>query len=106
MEWWPEYDIPIGKARESAGTDIHRLYDQNVGVYRRRFSHGEVLVNPTSPYDDTGKSVTVRLDRPMRLARTRGGGIVPTSGRKPGKVTYKTVRQGTLPPYSAAVLLK
>ncbi|KKK81424.1 hypothetical protein LCGC14_2813570, partial [marine sediment metagenome] len=105
-EWWPEYDLPIGRAKQSANRDIGNLYDSSTGVYRRQFSNGEVLVNPTSPYDETGKTVTVRLRRSLWLARTRGGGGVPTSGRRPGRISYKKVRSVRVAPSSAAVLIR
>jgi hypothetical protein len=104
-EWWPEYDIPIGRATESAGTNIANLYDSANRVYRRDFDNGFVLVNPTNPWDGTGITRVVNLGGTYYLARTNGGGEVPESGVPTGSVSYQAVTQVTLPPFTAAVLL-
>lgn len=104
-EWWPEYDIGIGRHSENAGTSIGNLAYSSDGIYRRRFSNGIVLVNATNPWDGTANTRTVDLGRSYQLARTSGGGTVPESGSKPGEVTYETTNRVTLEPYSAAVLL-
>ena len=104
-EWWPEYDIPIGAPLESAGTDIQNLYDPVNQVYRRDFSNGLVLVNPTSPYDGSGRSVTYELGGSYSLAVCSGGGELPSGGVPTGSLTYQSVTQVTLPPFTAAVLL-
>ena len=75
------------------------------GIYRRRFTHGIVLVNPTSTADGTAATRTVHLGRTMFLAMPHGGGGVASSGRAPGSVTYEGVRSVRLARYSAAVLL-
>jgi hypothetical protein len=99
-EWWPEYDVPIGKPRESAAR-VADLFDDGDGVYERRFSRGLVLVNP----EVDGATRTVRLAKPMYLVRPRGGGDVPDSGDKPGRLGYRRVSRVNVRPYSAAVLL-
>ncbi|MHB0877439.1 MAG: putative glycoside hydrolase [Anaerolineae bacterium] len=104
-EWWPEYDVAIGRPAESAGTDLESLYDDVTGLYRRDFDNGFVLVNPTSPWDGSGAARTVDLGGTYYLAECSGGGIVPDSGVPTGSVTYRAVTRATLPPYSAAVLL-
>ncbi len=104
-EWWPEYDIGIGKPTENAGTSIGDLAYASDGIYRRSFDNGLVLVNATSPWDGTGTTRTIDLGRTYQLAKTNGGGDVPESGSKPGGVTYESVSQVTLAPYSAAVLV-
>ena len=104
-EWWPEYDIAIGAPTESAGDDIANLYDAGNQVYRRDFDNGFVLVNPTNPWDGTGRTATVALGGTYYLAETSGGGEVPADGARPGSVSYSPVTSVTLPPYSAAVLL-
>jgi hypothetical protein len=100
-EWWPEYDLPIGRSRARAPRRISGLYDGDAGVYRRRFSAGEVVVNP----DDGGGTKIVHLRRPGWLAVPRGGGAVPASGREPGRLEFVRVRRLRLRPYSAAVVL-
>ena len=104
-EWWPEYDIAIGAPTESAGADIATLYDAANQVYRRDFEDGFVLVNPTNPWDGTGRTATVNLGGTYYLAQTSGGGEVPPDGTRPGSVSYSPVVSVILPPYSAAVLL-
>ena len=104
-EWWPEYDIPIGHATESAGTDIANFYDSANQVYRRDFDNGFVLVNPTNPWDGTGVTRVVNLGGTYYLAQTSGGGEVPESGVPEGSVSYQAVTQVMLPSFTAAVLL-
>jgi hypothetical protein len=101
-EWYPEYDIPIGAATQSAGSVITNLYDSVNQVYRRTFDNGFVLLNAQ---DSSGTTVTVNLGGTYYLAQTRGGGTVSPSGTPTGEVTYRATTQVTLPPYSAAVLL-
>jgi|GraSoiStandDraft_4_1057263.scaffolds.fasta_scaffold43884_1 hypothetical protein len=103
-EWWPEYGIPIGKPKQGTGDHIGDMRTTG-GIYRRRFTHGIVLVNPTSTADGTAATRTVHLGRTMFLAMPHGGGGVASSGRAPGSVTYEGVRSVRLARYSAAVLL-
>jgi hypothetical protein len=104
-EWWPEYDVAIGRPTESAGTDVESLYDAAAGLYRRDFDNGFVLVNPTSPWDGTGATRSVALGGTYHLAECSGGGDLPADGVPTGSVTYRAVTSISLPPYSAAVLL-
>jgi hypothetical protein len=103
-EWWPEYDLPIGAPTMSAGTNIASLYNASNQVYRRNFTNGFVLVNPTSPYDGTGITRTVNLGGTYYRAVTSGGGTVPASGVPTGMLSYQVVTSVTLPPYTAIVL--
>ncbi|MEW6059803.1 MAG: putative glycoside hydrolase [Actinomycetota bacterium] len=103
-EWWPEYDVPIGAPIETA-EEIADLDPDGDRVYVRRFDNGMVLVNPTSPWDGTGVTRTVDLGGTFQLVRTSGGGALPPSGVPGGTVTFETVTEATLPPYSAAVVL-
>ena len=64
-----------------------------------------MLVNPTNPWDGTGRTATVNLGGTYYLAQTSGGGEVPPDGTRPGSVSYSPVVSVILPPYSAAVLL-
>jgi hypothetical protein len=103
-EWWPEYDLPVGRAMEAAPGSIDALYDAPAGIYRRVFDTGLVLVNPTSPWDGTAVTRTVSLGTTYYLAETSGGGEVPESGVPTGSVSYRPVTSVTLPPFSAVVL--
>ena len=98
-EWWPEYDVPIGAPTQNAGTNVDNLYDSANHVYRRNFTNGFVLVNPT------GSSYTVNLGGTYYRVSTSGGGLVPFSGIPSGSVTTSAVSSVTLPAYSAVVLL-
>lgn len=104
-EWYPEYDIPIGTPTNNAGTDIQNLYDSENRVYRRDFTNGFVLVNPTNPWDGSGITVTVDLGGTYRQAKPSGGGVVPANGVPTGTLTYRNVTKVTLPPYTAAIIL-
>lgn len=104
-EWWPEYDVVIGRPTQSAGSDVADLYDEAAGLYRRNYDNGFVLVNPTSPWDGTGVTRTVDLGGTYYLAQCSGGWAVTEDGSAPGSVTYRAVASVSLPPYSAAVLL-
>jgi len=102
VEWYPEYDIPIGAAAQSAGIDITELYVASSRVYRRAFDNGFVLVNAQTA---GARTVTVDLVGTYYLAQTSGGGLVPESGVPTGRITYEAVNRVNLGPYSAAVLL-
>lgn len=105
-EWWPEYDIPIGKPTRSIVSSVAELDPDGDNIYRRSFDNGFVLVNPTNPWDDPpGVSKTISLGRTYYLAVASGGGEVPATGIPTGSLTYRAVTSVTLPPYSAAVLL-
>jgi hypothetical protein len=105
-EWWPEYDIPIGTPLQEPSADISALYDSGHKVYRRDFDNGLVLVNPTNPWDDSKVDVSIDLGGTYYLAQAKGGGVVPEDGKPTGEVSYQAVERVTLPPSSAAVLLK
>jgi hypothetical protein len=102
-EWWPEYDIPVGQASESAASsNIDSLWDSALQLYRRRFDNGLVLANPEGA--STGPR-TVALDRTYYQAVTSGGGPVPDSGIPTGTLSYRAVTSITLAAGRAAVLL-
>jgi hypothetical protein len=112
VEWYPEYDIPIGSATESASCNasgsgatavpscsIASLQDAH-GLYRRNYSNGFVLVNPgTTPISES-------LGRTYYLAQTSPDGtlLVTASATVPGTLSYSAVSSVTLPAHSAAVL--
>lgn len=100
-EWYPEYDIPIGAPKQSPVSDIQNLYSATIGVYRRDFDNGFVLVNAR----ESGTAVRVNLGETFYLVQTSGGGIVSDSGLPTGRITYQAVESVSLLPYSAAVLL-
>jgi hypothetical protein len=98
-EWWPEYDVPVGRPRRGPARGARALYDPRADVYRRTFANGEALANPS------GATRVVRLERARWLAVPHGGGAVPASGRPSGRLAWRRVRRVVLPPASGAVLV-
>ena len=97
LEWYPEWDIQIGQPLSSAATIDELARD---GVYRRDFTAGTVLVNP-SP-----KAVRVALDRNFRQVNFTGGGALGPTGIPSGRLAYRRVRTVELAPTSAEILLR
>ncbi len=99
-EWYPEYNIPIGAPTENAGSSIQNLFDSSLGVYRRNFTNGFVLVNPST------STITVPLGGTYYLAQTSPDGLltVDANGNESGTLTYSAVSSVTLTDHSAAVL--
>lgn len=104
-EWWPEYDLPVGRPLHGARGGVGDLAVEE-GVYMRRFSRGRVYVNATNPFDETARTTTVSVPRGWKVARTSGGGVVGRSGRRPGKIRYRNRRSMRLGPMSATVIVK
>lgn len=99
-EWWPEYGIPIGSYAGSISADVAAFYDAASGVYRRIYSNGLALVNPTA------STRTVSLGGTYYLATPVGGGDVPADGDiSAWRVDYTAVTSVTLGPARGAVLL-
>jgi hypothetical protein len=99
-EWWPEYGIPIGSYTSGIPAEISVLYDSAAGIYRRPYTNGQVLVNPSTA------SRTVALGGTYYLATPVGGGGVPADGDiSAWRVDYTAVTSVTLEPGRGAVLL-
>lgn len=105
-EWWPEYDLPLGAPSNRAVRGIQDLDADGDNVYRRDFDNGFVLVNPTNPWDGSGVTRTLPLGGTYYLAQPAGGGEVPADGVPTSSIGYLPVNQVTLPPFSAAVLMR
>ncbi len=99
-EWWPEYEIAIGRPLQAPVAVIDEL--ASGGVYRRDFTNGFVLVNPAAD----GAAITVNLGGTFRRVQPNGGGPVGEDGVPTGSLTYQSVTSVSLPPYTAAVLLE
>jgi hypothetical protein len=97
LEWYPEWTVDLGTATTPATTDVSSL--MNGGVYRRDFTKGFVLVNP-SP-----SAVTVSLGGSYNLVTPVGGGAVDTTGAEPGSITTSSVTSVTVAATGAAILL-
>jgi hypothetical protein len=98
-EWFPEYDLDLGRATAPPPPRITALRSR--GAYARRYERGLVIVNPADA------PVTVALGRTYLLAAPTGGGAVPPSGTPPStwRLTTRPVSSVTLGPRQAAVLL-
>jgi hypothetical protein len=97
LEWYPEWTLDLGAATTPATTDVSKLLVS--GVYRRDFTKGFVLVNPSpSP-------VTVSLGGTYQLVTPVGGGAVDTTGAEPGSLSMSAVTMVTVAATGAAILL-
>lgn len=101
--FYPEYDLPTGRAIDPLPADIEELRWR--GVYKRAFAEALVLVNPDS------RAVTVPLDGPLRLVVPEGGGRTTDAelenGRYVGgRLTYRRVTAVTLDPRTAVLLVR
>jgi hypothetical protein len=97
--WFPEYDVDIGTFINEPPEDIESLRTSE-GIYRRDYSNGLVLVNPTAG------TVTVNLGGTYRQVTANGGGYVPDNGVPTGNLFYTDVTSLTLVPGEAAILLR
>jgi hypothetical protein len=97
--WFPEYDVDLGTFTNEPPNDIESLRTSE-GAYRRDYSNGIVLVNPTAG------TITVNLGSTYRQATASGGGYVPESGIPDGSLSYTNVSSVTLAPGEAAILLR
>jgi PKD repeat protein len=104
-EWWPEYDIPIGKPSADPVLEINELDIDGDFIYQRQFENGLVLVNPTNPWDGSAVTRTIQLNTTRYLATGNGGGNLPENAVPTGTLTYQAVTQVILPPFTAAILL-
>ncbi|MBK8047596.1 MAG: hypothetical protein IPK16_11015 [Anaerolineales bacterium] len=79
-EWWPEYEVKLLAAQESAGDDIDNLRTSN-GVYVRSFEGGFVAVNPAN----SGPALPVALGSGLIGWCSRWAAVrcLPV-GRRPG----------------------
>ena len=96
LEWYPEWDIQLGQPLSTAATFDELARD---GVYRRDFTGGTVLVNP-SP-----RAVRVQLGRAFRQVEFAGGGALGPDGVPGGRLTSRRVRTVDLAPTSGEILL-
>lgn len=97
--WFPEYDVDLGTFINEPPEDIESLRTSD-GIYRRDYSNGFVLVNPTAG------TVTVNLGGTYRQVTANGGGYVPDNGVPTGNLFYVDVTSVTLAPGEAAILLR
>jgi hypothetical protein len=98
LEWYPEWSIDLGTPTTPATTSVASL--ASAGVYRRDFTKGSVLVNPSSA------DVTVPLGATYNQVVATGGGAVDSSGDTPGTITTQPVTSVVVPATSAAIVLQ
>jgi hypothetical protein len=97
LEWYPEWDIDLGAPVTTGAT----VADLAVGgAYEREFANGWAAVNPTA------STVTLTFLANARLVTPQGGGAIDASGAEPGSLSYGSAASVTLPPATAAIVLK
>jgi uncharacterized protein (TIGR03437 family) len=98
-EWFPEYDIPIGSPVDSLPVNVDGWRDAATGLYRRNYTNGLVIVNPTNT------TRTMNLGQTYYLTQASGGGYLPADGVPTGSLQYQATSSVTLLPGTAAILL-
>jgi hypothetical protein len=101
LEWYPEYTVSLGAYEAEPQPDVDQYWVPEWKLYRRRFAHGMVLVNPSE--------APVRvpaLGAAYRLVSASGGGAVPADGQEPGSLQTIIVTSLIVPAHSARVLLR
>jgi hypothetical protein len=100
-EWFPEYDVPIGRPAAKPPKRIAALRTPG-GVYARRFTRGLALANPGE------RAATYRFAGTRYLLRPSGGGMLPADASTAGwRLDYEPVSGSlTLPARGGAVLLE
>jgi hypothetical protein len=94
LEWYPEWSVDLGTPTTSVASLA------SAGVYRRDFTKGSVLVNPSS------SDVTVSLGASYDQVVPTGGGAVDSNGDTPGSLTTQSVTSVDVPATSAVILLQ
>lgn len=99
-EWFPEYEIPIGSPVDTLPTDVDAWRDPGSGLYRRPYTNGLVVVNPT------GTTRSLNLGGTYYRASPVGGGWVPFDANVSSwRVDYTPVTSVTLAGGRGAILL-
>ncbi|MBS1812225.1 MAG: hypothetical protein JST84_28935 [Acidobacteria bacterium] len=98
-EWFPEYDIPIGSPTDSLPVNVDGWRDSATGLYRRSYTNGMVIVNPTN------STLILNLGKTYYLAQANGGGYLPADGVPTGTISYQATNSVTLSAGTAAILV-
>jgi hypothetical protein len=100
-EWFPEYDVQIGRPVAKPPKRVAALRTAG-GIYARRFTKGWALANPGEGAATYSFAGTRYLVRPV------GGGTLPANASTAGwRLDYEPVSGSiTLPSRSGAVLLE
>ena len=100
LEYYPEYTLDLGGSLGPVPSGIDALWNTAWGVYRRDYTNGLALVNPS------GAAVAItNLGARYWRAMPSGGGVVSASGSYGGSVSLTAVTNLTLPAFSGAVLM-
>ena len=100
-EWFPEYEILIGRPLDALPASVGVWHDAGSGLYLREYSNGLVVVNPTGVARSLGLSETYYQASPV------GGGYLPADADTTGwTVEYKPISTLELGAYQGAVLLQ
>jgi hypothetical protein len=99
-QWFPEYGLNLGPAREPLPADVAGFRDPS-GVYVRRFERGFAAVNPDA------SSHVLPLNAPGRLLEPVGGGALDEAAHTSGWSLHEQPVSGslTLPAHGGAVVL-
>ena len=100
LEYYPEYTLDLGGASGAVPSGIDALWNEAWGIYRRDYTNGIVLVNPSA-----APVAIPNLGARYWRAIPSGGGLVSGSGSYGGTVTLMAVTNLTLPAFSGAVLM-
>lgn len=98
-EWFPEYDLDLGPPVDAPPSDIAALLAADGVSFQRRYTRGQVVVNPTD------HATAFPLDGVYQRAVPTGGGPVAADGTPSGSLAYVAVDSVALAPHSAAILL-
>jgi hypothetical protein len=100
LEWYPEYTLNLGAYEAEPKPNVDQYWVPEWKLYRRRFTRGMVLVNPSE-----APATVIRLGAPYRVVSAIGGGAVPADGSPPGRLRSAVVTSLVVPAHSARVLL-
>jgi hypothetical protein len=100
FEYYPEYEIDLGRALSGLPSDFSNFWNEAWGVYRRDYTNGIVLVNPG------GSSAAIpSLGSQYWLVSASGGGAVSAAGDYAGSLALTAVTSLTLAAHSGAILM-
>ena len=101
LEYYPEYDLDLGGAAGAFPSGIAALWHAAWGVFRRDYSNGVVVVNPSA------STVNIPdLGATYWRAVASGGGAVSASGNFGGSLSAAAATNLALPAHSGAVLFR
>lgn len=100
-EWFPEYEIPIGKPIGDSPQSISSLYRSDWNVYVRKYSNGIVIVNPSN------ETRSIELFQEYYQALPFGGGIIPVDANiSEWTIDYRQTSFVELGPNQGLILLE